>query len=104
MEKGEKNLSKLLFKEGKIITYNAKINIILQLASGMCYLHDMRVAHRDLKPANVIVSSVHVPRLDGDGYVIAKLVDFGDIKNEIQKRSRVANIWWYLWHMGIHGT
>ena len=84
MEKGEKNLFKLIFEEEKIITYNAKINIILQLASGMCYLHDMRVAHRDLKPANVIVSSVHVPRLDGDGYVIAKLVDFGESKMKMK--------------------
>ena len=89
MEKGEKNLSKLLFDKGKNITYNAKLNIMLQLASGMCYLHDMRVAHRDLKPANVIVSSVHVPRLDGDGFVIAKLVDFGISKIKVKSDSEL---------------
>ena len=89
MEKGEKNLSKLLFDEGKNITYNVKLNIMLQLASGMCYLHDMRVAHRDLKPENVIVSSVHVPRLDGDGFVIAKLVDFGISKIKVKSYSEL---------------
>ena len=89
MEKGEKNLSKLLFDEGKNITYNAKFNIILQLASGMCYLHDMKVAHRDLKLENVIVSNVHVPRLDGDGYVIAKLVDFGISKIKCKSKSEL---------------
>ena len=52
MELMKSNLSKWLLKPpmGVPITCLAVIDIVVhQIASGMCYLHDMHVAHRDLK-------------------------------------------------------
>ncbi|MBW3564439.1 MAG: serine/threonine protein kinase [Acidobacteria bacterium] len=44
-----------------------KIDVIVQIASGLDYAHRMGVVHRDMKPANV--------RLTKDG--TAKIIDFG---------------------------
>jgi serine/threonine protein kinase len=46
------------------------INIMLQVAEGMKYLHQNKVMHRDLKAGNILVKCI-------DGHVYAKVGDFG---------------------------
>ena len=53
------------------------MDIILQMAKGMSYLHEKKIAHRDLKPANVLVHKIMVDELHKDNYVNVKLADFG---------------------------
>lgn len=53
------------------------LDMILQLAEAMRYLHQEKVAHLDLKPSNIVVQPVSDPELAREGYVILKLVDFG---------------------------
>merc|ERR1712151_3250 len=52
-------------------------SIMLQVASGIRYLHEVKhIAHRDLKPENILVQT------DQDGNYVAKIIDFGlAIKN-----------------------
>ena len=70
-------------------SYNedSAIHIMLQIASGMCYLHDMGVAHRDLKPNNVVLTSYDSTSVE---HVHAKLVDFGISKIEVANSSKVS--------------
>jgi serine/threonine protein kinase len=90
MERGKLDLRKLLDKGKASITKAVRMDIILQIASGMCYLHDMKVAHRDLKPNNVVVTSMDVSESDGClEYVHVKLVDFGISKIEVKESSEV---------------
>lgn len=51
------------------------IDIMLQIASGICYLHENGIAHRDLKTCNVVVHQIILPNLQE--YLQVKLVDFG---------------------------
>jgi serine/threonine protein kinase len=52
------------------------VDIMLQVAEGMRYLHERRVVHRDLKSLNVLVKRVRTLDLEV-GYVTAKVADFG---------------------------
>jgi hypothetical protein len=49
------------------------IDIMLQIAKAMRYLHTKKIVHRDLKPKNILVQ----PDIDSEGYVQVKLADFG---------------------------
>ena len=69
-ERGIMDLSHFLNPQTLFNEENA-IDIMLQIASGMCYLHDMKVAHHDLKPPNVVLTSASVE------HIHVKLVDFG---------------------------
>jgi serine/threonine protein kinase len=63
---------------------------MLQIASGMCYFHDMKVAHCDLKPNNVVVTSMDISKSNGClECVHVKLVDFGLSKIEVKDSSQV---------------
>ena len=53
------------------------MDIILQIAKGMSYLHEKKIAHRDLKPANVLVHKIKVDELLKVSYMNVKLADFG---------------------------
>ena len=59
------------------------MDIILQIAKGMSYLHEKKIAHRDLKPANVLVHEIMVDKLYKDNYVNVKLADFGLSKMDV---------------------
>ncbi len=50
------------------------VDIMLQIAEGMQYLHDKRIVHRDLKSFNILVDPVDCP---GKGYLRVKVADFG---------------------------
>ena len=82
MEAMEMDLHHLLLERGekeKPFPFLVALDIMLQIASGMCYLHDMKIAHRDLKPHNVLISNVSDTPYLGDRYCV-KLCDFGESK------------------------
>lgn len=85
MELMEMTLSKLIQKQAKKkipFSHLVAIDIIAQLARGMCYLHGMKVAHRDLKSDNVVLNIPAFPHIAGNYYV--KLVDFGTSKTQVE--------------------
>ncbi|KAH9560743.1 hypothetical protein CY35_06G123400 [Sphagnum magellanicum] len=57
----------------------AAVDLMLQVARGLKYLHSRTVAHRDLKSMNVLVKRLSgAPELEySEGYLNAKLADFG---------------------------
>ena len=89
MELMEKSLYDLIVDQrGIYFPIHVVVDIIVQMARGMCYLHDQGVAHRDLKPQNVVVSRVTSPSF-GDlvhfvNHFYVKLVDFGMSKTKVQ--------------------
>ena len=86
MELMQMSLSDLIECEAKKgrkpFPLSAALDIIVQIARGMCYLHDSGIAHRDLKPSNVVVNRVNNPHLD-DNFCV-KLVDFGMSKTKVE--------------------
>jgi hypothetical protein len=50
------------------------VDIMLQIAEGMQYLHDKQIVHRDLKSSNILVDPVDC---SGKGYLRVKVADFG---------------------------
>ena len=88
MECGKKTLSDHLNEEGPLEETNA-VDIMLQIANGMCYLHDMKVAHRDLKPGNVVVTPPNDSTLTNLGCIQVKLLDFGISKVEVKDYGEV---------------
>jgi hypothetical protein len=61
----------------KPFTPEAAVDVMLQIASGMEYMHGQGLVHRDLKPNNILVSPNTNPELSADGYVEVKLADLG---------------------------
>jgi len=78
MELMDHDLTDLLRMLGRKLDIGAVVDITLQVAQGMRYLHDKRIVHRDLKAANILIKGV---KKDGGdlkkGGWIAKLTDFG---------------------------
>jgi serine/threonine protein kinase len=81
--------------EEGMLTEAMAVDIMIQIASGMCYLHDMKVAHRDLKPDNVILTSKGASTLE---YVHVKILDFGISKIEVKNSKQVPT------NEGVFGT
>jgi len=86
MELMQMSLSDLIRNRAKIggkpFPLSTALDIIVQIARGMCYLHDLGIAHRDLKPSNVVVNRLDTPHLD-DNFCV-KLVDFGMSKTKVE--------------------
>lgn len=76
MELMQKSLANLI-EEHKDASFPpfVDVDLVIQIARGMCYLHDRGVAHRDLKPQNVIVNKVN--SVHTRSVFLAKLADFG---------------------------
>ncbi len=53
--------------EGRKVSVNEKVKLMLDIAKGVDYLHEKNVIHRDIKPSNILLA--------GD-QVSAKLTDF----------------------------
>lgn len=49
------------------LTFNRKVDLLIQVCKGLGYAHKLGVIHRDIKPANILI--------DGEGN--ARLLDFG---------------------------
>jgi serine/threonine protein kinase len=87
MEFMDMSLSGMLKKQSKPLSYLLAIDIMHQIASGMCYLHDMHVAHLDLKPDNVLMkpNSITRGKLNYVRYLV-KLVDYGTSNIEVPSK------------------
>ncbi len=70
----------------------AAVDIMLQVARGLKYLHSRRVVHRDIKSLNVLVKRLSgAPEVEyGEGYLNAKLADFGLSKKK-NSSTRYSN-------------
>ena len=94
MELMQMSLSDLIEYEArkgrKSFPLSVALDIIVQIARGMCYLHGFGIAHRDLKPSNVVVNRLDTPPLD-DNFCV-KLVDFGmsRTKVEVSKSNTIS--------------
>jgi len=82
MELMERNLSEMideLSNGGNHVpfTYAEAIDVMMQVAKAMCYLHEQGIIHRDLKPENVLVSSSNVEPLGIGKCMYVKVADFG---------------------------
>jgi serine/threonine protein kinase len=91
MENMEMSLSDFVKKQKAPLPYIVAIDMMHEIARGMCYLHDMHVAHLDLKPGNVLLSSVS--RLAGAkgniGYDFVKLTDYDTSKTKVQSKPEL---------------
>ena len=88
MEFGERTLLEHLNAQGRLKEMDA-VDIMLQIANGMCYLHDMKVAHRDLKPENVVVAPSKDSQLVNLECIDVKLLDFGVSKVDVKHSPEV---------------
>ncbi|KAG0606482.1 hypothetical protein M758_9G144100 [Ceratodon purpureus] len=67
---------------------SAGIDLMLQISEAMSYMNSEGMVHRDLKAANILVEPVGDQSDQSDGFVIAKLADFGlaKVKHEVTSR------------------
>jgi hypothetical protein len=73
------------------LSTDAAVDLMLQTARGLRYLHSKSIVHRDVKSKNILVKPlIDVPELEyKEGYLTVKLTDFGTsrIKESVTRRS-----------------
>jgi serine/threonine protein kinase len=77
-------------------TLPVALDIMLQIARGLKYIHERGVGHRDIKPSNILMTPTPVPELVEMGYVEVKLADFGMAKaklNELHNQKPDSKCW-----------
>ena len=55
------------------LSYENRIQIVLQILDGFCYIHEKGLLHRDINPSNILVK-----KYDDD--IVVKISDFGLVK------------------------
>ncbi|XP_020576820.1 mitogen-activated protein kinase kinase kinase 13-B-like isoform X2 [Phalaenopsis equestris] len=65
------------------------VDIMLQIARGMEYLHSKKLYHGDLKPTNILVKARSPP---SDGYLHAKITGFGKSSNKNKWHSQKSTM------------
>jgi ribosomal protein S24E len=63
------------------------VDIMLQVARGLKYMHEQRVGHRDIKSSNILVNPTSVPELAEMGYIDVKVADFGFAKAKLMSST-----------------
>jgi len=56
------------------------LDIMLQMAEAMQYLHRKKITHRDFKCANMLINPAQIPEIAEAGYMDVKVADFGTSK------------------------
>ncbi|MFA6161431.1 MAG: protein kinase [Patescibacteria group bacterium] len=67
---------------GSCVPMATALDILVQVANALVYIHDRGVIHRDLKPSNILLVE------QGDGSFRAKVSDFGTAKDSDSNRLR----------------
>jgi serine/threonine protein kinase len=96
MEQMDKSLTDIL--EGNELSIIRRVDIMLQIAEGINYLHRMDLAHRDLKPKNILVKRCDDPGSGGSKLAqvveplwIAKVSDFDTMKVMESTTQKTSN-------------
>jgi len=63
------------------------VDIMLQVARGLKYMHEQGVGHRDIKSSNILVNPTSVPELAEMGYINVKVADFGLAKEKLMSST-----------------
>jgi hypothetical protein len=63
------------------------VDIMLQVARGLKYMHEQRVGHRDIKSSNILVNPTSVQELAEMGYIDVKVADFGFAKAKLMSST-----------------
>ncbi|KAG0581362.1 hypothetical protein KC19_4G245200 [Ceratodon purpureus] len=84
------HLRRLKEGSGTKLSLFLALDIIVQIAYGVCYLHENGIAHRDLKTSNVVVRRVNAPNHPLYNLEV-KVVDFGLSKVKIQDKSNTIS-------------
>ena len=74
------NLANII-TSGTPIPLNAKLDIIIQIADGIGYAHDLGVTHRDIKPSNICLTRRGDP----------KILDFGLARFDSTKLTKTGH-------------
>lgn len=62
---------------GSPFPFHVSLDMMLQIARGMWYLHRNHMAHRSLDCSKVLLETSKIPELIGEGYARLKLCDMG---------------------------
>eukprot|EP00935_MAST-01C_sp_MAST-1C-sp1_P001113 g1113.t1 len=89
-EKGA--LNDVLLDKKLELTWNRKVEMCLQVAQGLKYLHSHGIAHRDLKPANVLMNDKGVCKLADFGLSRCDESNGKAVSRAKPKRKMTANI------------
>ncbi|XP_024543707.1 protein-tyrosine kinase 2-beta-like isoform X2 [Selaginella moellendorffii] len=71
MEKMDMDLANYLLKKKKSLPLLSIVAVMLQVATGMAWLHSKNIIHRDLKPQNILVGE------EDNDLVSIRIADFG---------------------------
>jgi len=81
LEKMDFSLEQCLNKMKKKWNFSEKLQVALQIAHGLNYIHENHRIHRDIKPGNIL--------LDNKNKV--KIIDFGTVSDDILEKNMIMD-------------